>query len=72
MNSWSSVRDSVLFDSVQVGRNATVSGAILDKNVVVPDGVHIGIDREADEARGYYVSERGVTVVPKGVEVKPI
>ncbi|NLW13462.1 MAG: glucose-1-phosphate adenylyltransferase [Trueperella sp.] len=70
VNSWSSVRDSVLFDSVQVGRNATVSGAILDKNVIVEEGAQVGIDHEHDRARGFHVSESGIVVVPKGATVR--
>ncbi|MPV35785.1 glucose-1-phosphate adenylyltransferase [Georgenia subflava] len=66
VNSWSSVRDSVLFDGVQVGRNATVNRAILDKNVHVREGAQIGIDAEHDRARGFTVTDSGITVVPKG------
>lgn len=70
VNSWSSVRDSVLFDGVNVGRNATVVGAILDKNVQVEEGAQIGIDHEHDRARGFQVSESGIVVVPKGAIVR--
>ncbi|MDO5700390.1 MAG: glucose-1-phosphate adenylyltransferase [Bowdeniella nasicola] len=66
VNSWSSVRESVVFDSVNVGRNATVVRAILDKNVVVEEGAHVGIDHEYDRARGFTVTDNGITVVPKG------
>ena len=51
------------------GSNAVVHRAILDKNVVVPDGAKVGVDPEADEARGFSVSEGGITVVGKGVTV---
>jgi glucose-1-phosphate adenylyltransferase len=60
---------SVLLSNVHVGRNATVRRAILDKNVVVADGASVGIDLEADAARGYTVSEGGITVVGKGTRV---
>ena len=66
-----SVDGSVIMQNSRIGRNCVLRNVILDKNVVVPDGVHIGIDREADEARGFHVSPRGVTVVPKGVTVTP-
>jgi glucose-1-phosphate adenylyltransferase len=46
----------VLLDGVQVGAGAQVSGAILDKNVVVPPGARIGLDREDDLARGLTVT----------------
>ncbi len=69
VNSWSSVRDSVLFDGVNVGRNATVVGAILDKYVQVEEGAQVGIDHEHDRARGFHISEGGIVVVPKGARV---
>lgn len=62
----------VLLHNVQVGRNAVLRNVILDKNVVVPDGVEIGVDRAADEARGFHISPNGITVVPKGVRVEAI
>lgn len=70
VNSWSSVRDSVLFDGVNVGRNATVIRAIVDKYVKIDEGAQIGIDHEHDKARGCWVSEGGIVVVPKGVHIK--
>ncbi|WP_341360760.1 glucose-1-phosphate adenylyltransferase [Georgenia sp. M64] len=70
VNSWSSVRDSVLFDGVQVGRNSTVSRAILDKYVVVEEGAQVGLDHDQDRERGFTVTESGITVVPKGMVVK--
>jgi glucose-1-phosphate adenylyltransferase len=69
LHSWSQVTDSVLLDGVQVHRYAQVHRAILDKNVVVAENVQIGLDREHDLARGFTVTESGITVVPKGTVV---
>ena len=63
------IEDSVILSHAVIGRNAVVRRAILDKNVFVPDGVKVGVDSEADEARGFTISEGGVTVVGKGVTV---
>lgn len=65
------ITDSVLLDDVQVGRDCTVRKAILDKSVVVADGASIGVDRERDLARGFTVTDTGITVVAKGVLVTP-
>ncbi len=69
VDKWAQVSDAVLMDSVQIGRNTVVRRAILDKEVVVPDGVQIGVDHEHDRARGFEVSDNGITVVGKGVTV---
>ena len=65
------VTDSVLMDNVVVGRDATVRRAILDKNVHIADGASVGVSRERDLARGFVVTDSGITVVPKGVNVNP-
>jgi glucose-1-phosphate adenylyltransferase len=70
LHSWAQVTDSVLMDGVTVNRYAQVHRAILDKNVVVQDRARVGIDREADLARGFTVTESGITVVPKGTVVE--
>jgi glucose-1-phosphate adenylyltransferase len=56
------VEDSVIFDNCDIGRNAKVRRAILDKNARVPEGATIGYDLEKDRC-AHYVSENGITVV---------
>lgn len=65
------ITDSVLLDGVQIGRDATIRRAILDKNVVITDGAAVGVDKERDLARGFTVTDSGITVVPKGLTVLP-
>ncbi|WP_116113594.1 glucose-1-phosphate adenylyltransferase [Austwickia chelonae] len=69
IHSYAQVTDSVLLGNVRVGRKAVVHHAILDKHVVVGDGVEIGVDHDADRARGLYVSDSGIVVVPKGMHL---
>ena len=71
VNSWSRVERAVLMHNTVIGRHATVENAILDKNVVVPPGAVVGVDKEHDLARGFVVSPGGITVVGKGQEVVP-
>jgi glucose-1-phosphate adenylyltransferase len=66
VNSWATVERSVIMHNTQISRRAVVRNAILDKNVVVPDGVSVGVDKDRDRARGFVVSAGGVTVVGKG------
>jgi glucose-1-phosphate adenylyltransferase len=69
VNSWSRVERAVLLDNTKVGRNAVVENAILDKNVEVPEGAVVGVDKDHDRARGFVVSDGGITVVGKGQAV---
>jgi len=63
------VVDSVIFERVHIHPNAVVRKAILDKDVVVAAGATVGVDADADRARGFTVTESGITVVGKGVHV---
>lgn len=69
INSFSSIVDSILMENVNVGRHSHIVKAIIDKNVDIPPYTKIGFDREEDLARGFYVSQNGVTVVPKGAKL---
>jgi len=57
------VEDSIVFDNCDIGRRCKVRRAILDKNVILPDGTSIGYDLELDKAR-YHVTESGIVCVP--------
>jgi glucose-1-phosphate adenylyltransferase len=65
------VEDSVLLDGVDIGRDAIVRRAILDKYVKIPAGARLGVDLAEDRARGFTISEGGVVVLGKGDVVPP-
>lgn len=71
VSSGASIHDSIVFDHVSVGSDVEIRRAILDKEVVVDDGAKIGVDHDRDRARGFTVTESGITVVGKGVRVAP-
>jgi glucose-1-phosphate adenylyltransferase len=56
-------------DNTDIGRRAVVRDAILDKDVVIGEGVEVGVNKDDDRARGFTVSDGGVTVVGKGQKV---
>ena len=63
------VSDSVIMHDVHVGPGAVVRNAIIDKAVDIPAGARIGVDQEADRARGFMV-EDGLTILGKGQQVE--
>jgi glucose-1-phosphate adenylyltransferase len=68
LHSYSEVEGSVLMHGVDVGRNAIVRRAIVDKNVRIEDGAQVGVDAAADHER-FVVSPGGIVVIPKGATV---
>jgi glucose-1-phosphate adenylyltransferase len=69
VHSGADVEGSVLLNGVHVRRGAVLRRVILDKGVVVPPEVSIGVDHEHDRARGFHVSDGGVVVLGKGQHV---
>ncbi len=69
VNSWATVERSIVLHNTIIGRHAVVRDAILDKNVTVPEGAQVGVDKAHDRARGFVVSDGGITVVGKGQKV---
>jgi glucose-1-phosphate adenylyltransferase len=69
VHSWATVDRSVVLDCTHIGRRAVVRDAILDKNVVIGEGVEVGVNKDDDRARGFTVSDAGITVVGKGEQV---
>jgi glucose-1-phosphate adenylyltransferase len=70
INSYSSVEDSVVMESAQIGRHAKVRRAIIDKYVEILPGTEIGVDPEADRKR-FHVTKSGIVVIPKGRIIGP-
>jgi glucose-1-phosphate adenylyltransferase len=58
----SSIDRSVILPHVEIGKNCSISRAIIDEGCVIPDGMQIGSNREADAQR-FYVTEQGVVLV---------
>ncbi len=68
VNSYSEVTDSILMDNVNIGRYAKVHRCIIDKNVVIPEGMEIGFDNEKDRSL-FKVSAAGVVILPKNIDL---
>jgi len=68
VNSYASVEESVIFDGVNIGRRCRIRRAIIDKDVVVPEGTEIGYDLDRDRER-FWVSPSGIVVISKAEHV---
>jgi glucose-1-phosphate adenylyltransferase len=63
------VEDAVIMQGTDIGRDAIVRRAIVDKNVRIAPGAEVGVDPEADRER-FTVSDGGIVVIPKGETVE--
>lgn len=63
------VEQSVIFDDVIIEPGASIRRAIVDKESRIRAGASIGYDREADERRGFTISDNGIVVIPKGMDI---
>ena len=68
INSYSQIYESILLEGVNVGRYAKIKRAIVDKDVVIPQGMVIGYDLEEDKKK-FAVSDTGIVVVAKGTVI---
>ncbi|HSD69681.1 MAG TPA: sugar phosphate nucleotidyltransferase, partial [Woeseiaceae bacterium] len=63
INSHSKVNDSVVLPEVRMEQHCRVSRAIIDRGAVLPEGTVVGEDAKADRARGFRVTDSGLTLV---------
>lgn len=66
INSFSQVEESILFENVNIGRYSKIKKSIIDKGVFIPPYTEVGYNKNDDLARGFHVTESGITIVPKG------
>jgi glucose-1-phosphate adenylyltransferase len=64
INSFAYISDSILMYNCNIGRHARIKRAIIDKNVVVPEGYEIGFDPASDKEK-FTVTESGIVVLEK-------
>ena len=58
------VEDSVVLDHCAIGSGCKIRKAILDEDVTIPDGQHVGYDLDQDRNR-YHVTDSGIVVVTR-------
>lgn len=62
--SYSQLYRAVALPNVTVERRAQLSNVVIDRGVVIPEGLVVGEDRAVDE-KWFHVSEGGVTLITK-------
>lgn len=67
INSYSKVEESVIFPDVNISRHCRIRKAIIDTGCEIPEHMEIGFDAEADRAKGFRVTDSGVTLVTRGM-----
>ncbi|MEM6635150.1 MAG: glucose-1-phosphate adenylyltransferase [Pseudomonadota bacterium] len=65
-NSFASLDHAVLLPYVYISRHARLKNAVVDRGVVIPEGLVVGEDPEED-AKWFRVSEGGVTLVTRAM-----
>jgi glucose-1-phosphate adenylyltransferase len=61
-NSFSSLEEAVVLPEVQIGRNARLKRVVIDRGVVIPEGLVVGEDPVLD-AKRFRVSEKGICLI---------
>ena len=64
------IEGCVLLDGVKIGQDALIRNAILDKNVVVPDGFQLGVNDKDAELKRVSITADGIRVVAKGTTLE--
>ena len=72
IHSYTRIVDSLILPECEVLDGCTILNAIIDRGCVIPEGTEIGVDHDADRARGFRVTEGGRTVVTPGMLDQPL
>jgi glucose-1-phosphate adenylyltransferase len=62
VNSYARLQDAVLLPDVHVGRSARLTKVVVDRGVIIPEGLVAGED-PVEDGRRFHVSEGGVTLI---------
>jgi glucose-1-phosphate adenylyltransferase len=63
VENYSRLEDSVILPDVIAGRHVRLRRVIVDKGATLPDGFQAGFDPDEDRARGFLVTEGGITLI---------
>jgi glucose-1-phosphate adenylyltransferase len=69
VNSYTTIEEAVVMPYVEVGRNAVLKKVVIDRGVVIPDGLIVGEDPAAD-AKRFRRTESGICLITKPMIAK--
>jgi glucose-1-phosphate adenylyltransferase len=64
VNSYTTMEGAVVMPYVEVGRNARLKNVVIDRGVVIPDGLVVGEDPELD-AKRFRRTDNGIVLITK-------
>jgi glucose-1-phosphate adenylyltransferase len=66
MHSYSHIENSVVLPDVSIGRGARLRDVIVDRGVIIPEGLQVG-DDPVDDARRFRRTAQGVTLITQAM-----
>jgi len=72
IHSYTSIVESLILPECEVLDYCTINRAIIDRGCVIPEGMQIGVNHDEDRARGFRVTEGGITLVTPGMLKQPL
>ena len=66
VHSFGEIAESVLLPDVTVGRRVRLNRCVVDKGCVLPEGLAVGFDADADATR-FHVTRSGITLITPGM-----
>jgi glucose-1-phosphate adenylyltransferase len=72
VNSYASVKDSVILPDVEIGQRARINKSIIDRGCTIDADMVVGEDHEQDKSRGFRITENGVVLVTPDMLGQPI
>nr|WHW29813.1 putative glucose-1-phosphate adenylyltransferase [uncultured bacterium] len=71
VHSYAEIEESVILPGASIGRSAKLKRVIVDRGVEIPEGMEVGIDPAKDKANGFRVTDKGVTLITRGMLGQP-
>lgn len=65
VRSYSTLEQCVVLPDVEIGRSCKLRKVVIDRGCDIPANTEIGFDHDADRARGFRVTDQGVTLVTR-------